>query len=907
VKWGHVVLGALAVATVGGGVYLAPEGYHRLAEHFEWGQTTGEIYVSGPQVYTRERLVNDRYREDAWLLAMLEASTKQVYGPVASQTRSGRSEWTVGAQIHAGAAAAGSAPVGDEAGTPTANADPSGGRGGGEANPPAALAGVDQFDLQRQYREHVRKLMIENQLDDRHDLRGNSLYRLGFDVAVLPGQDTRKSAKISVSILPPEGLLPEVDESTKNNLLRQKEEELTKLFNLSELKGIPTVWEKVYLRWLESLGKRFDDARRTLRASYDGNRFSPEQYDRLLDAIVNEARGWAHLVRDLQASASARGKSVADAIPQTPDHWTTKSLTELAGAIAARPDVTDLDQFRADYSSELQEFYRRYRDGQVEVEDKGHQVYKTEIERLVDLTSGLKALHKDLREAVNVEPFNVGFAPAAVLGNPNECQALKDYVNSSAKLAAVPLVDPLLTRQNASATPDITYFLDVTFEGSLAQSVLGLLPGPAAPQDRGQEEAKLVQLSPLAIVSVNYGAPNRAFSFSPRTAGFTVVGNPECLPSDRDKYALSATVGNKTIYALSNEISILQSIVPGYNWVDDVKKRYPTGEIPHNLQTISVDVGLINFIRAAGHRLDAFSYAFTPTEPTEFTATRSSLARSQGFAVNATVGATESQSGGGGAKVGHQEQVESGKNVAREPIISFGDQENSASPTFGWYVQPDAQIDETGAFRQRPSQISLAALVSLPAWWEEMRLKVKREWVDESGKPEGAEAPVTFPPEEYTIELPVNFEAVDASVFETMDRNPVIFEGTGDSVTVKPCSRADIVIHGRRLWRSTVVTLGGQKADEIFVLPDMNGIIASFTKVRFPNGWSDATATNANHRHHEPLTVWTSQGSATLPAPVTFEATDVKGPECPLPLSPRDERRTGLEGGFWFALPATAP
>jgi hypothetical protein len=43
-------------------------------------ETTGSIYISGPQVYTRERLVNDRYREDAWLLSELDGSRNLTFG-----------------------------------------------------------------------------------------------------------------------------------------------------------------------------------------------------------------------------------------------------------------------------------------------------------------------------------------------------------------------------------------------------------------------------------------------------------------------------------------------------------------------------------------------------------------------------------------------------------------------------------------------------------------------------------------------------------------------------------------------------------------------------------------------------------------------------------------------------------
>lgn len=39
------------------------------------------------------------------------------------------------------------------------------------------------------------------------------------------------------------------------------------------------------------------------------------------------------------------------------------------------------------------------------------------------------------------------------------------------------------------------------------------------------------------------------------------------------------------------------------------------------------------------------------------------------------------------------------------------------------------------------------------------------------------------------------------------------------------------MIIGNELWRSPAVTLGGQKADEIEVLPSMKGIIATFEPV----------------------------------------------------------------------------
>ena len=51
-------------------------------------------------------------------------------------------------------------------------------------------------------------------------------------------------------------------------------------------------------------------------------------------------------------------------------------------------------------------------------------------------------------------------------------------------------------------------------------------------------------------------------------------------------------------------------------------------------------------------------------------------------------------------------------------------------------------------------------------------------------------------------------------------------------ITLETGRRGDVILKGGRLWRSTEVTLGSQKADEIVVLPNMEGIIATFRCVR---------------------------------------------------------------------------
>jgi hypothetical protein len=77
-----------------------------------------------------------------------------------------------------------------------------------------------------------------------------------------------------------------------------------------------------------------------------------------------------------------------------------------------------------------------------------------------------------------------------------------------------------------------------------------------------------------------------------------------------------------------------------------------------------------------------------------------------------------------------------------------------------------------------------------------------------------------------------------------------------ENIQVRACSRAEILVPGHRLWRSSVVVLGGQRADEVTVLPDMRGIIAIFKEVSAKRDWEEGD--NAVRK----LQVWTSEGVA---------------------------------------------
>ena len=138
--------------------------------------TTGQVFVESPEVYTRERLVNDRYQQEFWLRQQLENSdsSKNFISSRKLERIDGR--------------------INDSAGE------------GGEEPPyqPLPLNAMQVFELRSDLRDRLRQMLLENQLDDRHDLSGNSVYGLKFDTTVLPGANTRRRAYVRIRINTPE-------------------------------------------------------------------------------------------------------------------------------------------------------------------------------------------------------------------------------------------------------------------------------------------------------------------------------------------------------------------------------------------------------------------------------------------------------------------------------------------------------------------------------------------------------------------------------------------------------------------------------------------------------------------------------------------------------------------------------
>lgn len=159
---------------------------------------TGKVYVSSPGVYTRERLVNDRNDQDFWLREQLQLLDDAQIGFSTVTSNDLRLRADVAA-TPGGGAGAGELPAGETAGKGASDGQPA------PAQP--SLSFLDGFAIRTAARDSIRQSILENLLDDRHDLTGNSVYGLKFDTTVIPGKFTTGRAFVRLSITPDQAAL----------------------------------------------------------------------------------------------------------------------------------------------------------------------------------------------------------------------------------------------------------------------------------------------------------------------------------------------------------------------------------------------------------------------------------------------------------------------------------------------------------------------------------------------------------------------------------------------------------------------------------------------------------------------------------------------------------------------------
>jgi len=783
------VLSFAVVCVVGVAVIVV--GTRWFSDFFGESPTLGTIVVGSPAIYTRERLVNDRFLQDAWLSTQLEP-------PSGIQDSLGIRTERRGGFVQAGET---------KEAAPAPGAPGQSAAGPGQAGPQPRLSSRARLLEEVDYREIVRSLIIENQLDDRHDLNGNSLYRFKFEASVLPGTNTQAGALIEVRLVSPPFL---TSEPGKHNL-----KSLSALGSLDDI----AVWREFYSRWIENLRSRLNQTHNELKQGYYNNEFSHNDYAHLI----------AFLSRNLNVGVrQVCPKEFEDV--RGPEHLGTRLSTE------------------------------------------EHVARKRCIEAIVERTIPTKV--------VVVPP---GDAPLGTyLVDVKGSRPLeRDDFNRARKIYDT-----------------VEAWLNSFFAGKTLKLVLGLVvPEANFPEGRFNDIPALRKLARLTFFNGYTDATDGRPVFDVTEKVFSIAALEPKRVSQAAMGQLFQPGGLLAGYA-PEDFGPLDPAQPGrlrvsrrsLDTVKEERLEFSEEEFldvssGQGVYAANAEVGLINFVRAARQNALAFTYGVTPKESADSTdVTLSTDSRLEGQ----TPAKTDV-----GAAARLRREATARTVERRNAVVGFaGVSPERRDAEFGWLISPRLiRLDGMRqAYVQTPAQYSLSALVSIPAWLNKAKFIVTASWVGKDGRPIARNAPL-----EYAVDLPTDFEPLEALLLGIEHLGPELMEFRLDSVSLTACQPGAIVIPGRRLWRSTKVTLGYQTADSISVLPNMKGIIAKFDRVQNQITREEEAALRKKSRDggeiQRTVRVWTSQGSLALPQPALIGVPAGAPTDCAPPSATKTDAR----------------
>ena len=251
---------------------LGLSGYIILSRTERAEVTRGVILVETPQVYTRERLVNDRFVQDGWLRNVLREEAKFSVTETVSTSVGQRTILQMGGSGGAGEPeqATRAKPAGAEDRPATER----------QLDLPPSLS----FLMRNSFRELVRAHLIENQLDDRHDIRGTTLYLFKFDASILPGDNTRRPAFVRVHV-------KNFDPAPAGSKVGTEKyiEQYVSLLNVERSSAAENY--KLYEEWTKSLQERLNYVFADVLRRFNSDDFRLAEYSNFLDLLGERAAG----------------------------------------------------------------------------------------------------------------------------------------------------------------------------------------------------------------------------------------------------------------------------------------------------------------------------------------------------------------------------------------------------------------------------------------------------------------------------------------------------------------------------------------------------------------------------------------------------------------------------------------
>ncbi len=784
----------------------------------------GAIFIDSPEIYTRERLVNDRYQQDAWLRRRLEQTDSLEFG--VQGVREVRAATKFIAQAKLGVA--GKSPLGDQtADQPSAslpaeeppdanqNRSEAAQSGADKQDPKAApdRSPTDDFRDRVAYREEVRSAIIENQLDDRHDLDGNTLYRLKFDATVIPTVNNHYWGKVEVKVAPKLSRLA-ISRYSRSWSMEARARHLQKEWfetNTSEAE----LWLQVFRKYL--------DGRSQTISSQFAIRIAVLR--RIIELEESHKDAAFQTIKDLRELQFRIDRVVSEEIEQL--HYASskdsKSLDSNLKNKCGRPRTQAILASLRDNSIDIDRIKIIYADCLIQgtANLMGRQQYsgRGSKEQMVDQIIAA-TLWQDFRVA------NSKTRHRTASRNSYQSAEIEDLRLSDDRQSLVRAA-PIETWETLFDVFDLTdeELSQYNFPKDLEYDYLICREDHPEVFQRIEEELQQATL----------GVDQSSLVNSPifRLESPSIVTDP-------DSGLLRCFEDSLFLVRSDGFIAFLE------RFMDDYAQP-------------------------------AFSYAITPKESVQRLS--DNFHRAQATSVLAAVSIAASALDAQASASALKDLQSNFSGIGRYPlVVGYSNPEPPSDPqtlsrelVFGWIMAPRFHPGRNGgppAFRQVLTQRALSALVSVPAWWPALNLEISTSWMDMESGVSSKVQHQQYP----DVRLPGDLHEIQRILFPVLDKAPKIDRNNMDETVFSHGQTSggsktsdnqgidsktsdnqgvSVLIPGRNLWRSTVVTLGAERAREIWVMPNMGGIVARFDRI---------PALHSCKADHVKLRVWTSEG-----------------------------------------------
>ncbi len=701
-------------------------GLGSLRDILPYADTGGFIFVDSPEVYTRERLVNERFKEDAWLNQKLEEADQP--------------ENLVGVlrkieQVRAAGKAAVQAQVGGSSSqdqTPTDNEVLNN-----------KLTFNEKISIQSSNRDLITQKIIENRLDDRHDLDNNSLYILKFDTAVVVNERSDKSAMVGIELVPP---------------VKQ-----------------------------QSSGSSRKDRVAALFADQSDAQMLRETFQSFLKTVKRQVNNAVLQVDFSEPSVPILAKQIEIAI-----------ANRFTVDLAATPIITNYMTSKVSETFEENELYEL-------------RIYLGDVSRFFDFQTLFKYSARSSGGKKDPPTFDTMARQLNFYVASPECKAAgaADVNNTTLLKSAVPV-------------------------GGL---------------DQLEEEALKPYIS----------------EESTDTKALYISTTLE------DRQLIAPTEARETFLKLLSLLIIETRRVPTEkaNTYSNVFDLVQFTDGPGGCREIhgNYNFGFVEFVG----RVSAYtSYAYSALPKQSSSSVVEQIVETN----TADLSAPDVAGSQGFGGIFASNKVNQSSSSLRSRVAAFGSAQPpldgvSENVLVGWIINPNASSTERHGKNLRTISESVQAIVSVPAWWPHIHVRICKQWLNSSGTPltqpvngqlfvQGANPEKdrcfqTGPAGESAaikVVLPNTQQDIENVAFDQDQRLPIIRKITCENTLEAGLpGKISCLIAGRRLWRNTVVTAGVVENLKIRILPNMDGLIAEFPYMsKIPDDCS--------------IRVWTSEGVA---------------------------------------------